>query len=122
MTFSRPETKPVGNVASRPPAASLTPQDLRFEELRLKNVCFNFQKFEKEITSKDKKGNPDSFKIILSLNSKISNQDGEEYSINFEESFIFFFSPIKKIALYFFNVSNFSLKGPAGSKYPLPIP
>ena len=32
------------------------------------------------------------------------------------------FSPIKKIALYFFNISNFSLKGPAGSKYPFPTP
>tara|TARA_Y100000992_G_C21264549_1_gene493223 strand:+ start:1398 stop:1859 length:462 start_codon:yes stop_codon:yes gene_type:complete len=53
-----------------------------------KNLIINLNgKFEKEITSKDKKGNPDSFKIILSLNSKISNQDGEEYSINFEESF-----------------------------------
>ena len=53
-----------------------------------KNLIINLNgNFEKEITSKDKKGNPHSFMIILSLDSKISNQDGEEYSINFEESF-----------------------------------
>ena len=53
-----------------------------------KNLIINLNgNFEKETTSKDNRGNPDSFKLILSLNSKISNQDGEKYSINFEESF-----------------------------------